>query len=228
MHWTDMKKKLLALAAGLFVCAAQEQEPDSPPDYNELKHSVTVTKLRAGVYDEEQKSTFFFTLRLLSSSTKKEPSKENQEDDITADLGEFGEVELEQLDQKTAEDLSDENFRFEIGGNKIRELIIATMQRYDVTEKEVTISATVELWQRKRKYYVLPDNQKREEISYTIISPNQPFEKQPLTITNPNGTFVTILVAPETTVSDGDEAASDSATGAAPTKSVARSEAPSE
>ena len=156
--------------------AYSKEKENKHTQYEELNHKIILNKFRAGNHDTSGENKYFFKayLKGLIDSPEEKKLNDEKKKNIKTEISQNWKLKLPSLSSWKKEDKNP--YELEIAGDTIRSLVAKMMTKFKRTEKEIAIRMHFELWQEKKKYFVLNDDKKIGAIDYFII-PFLSFEK---------------------------------------------------
>lgn len=185
-----------------------EDRVSSLINYNDLTHTIQLTRLRAGNHSETGKNNYIFEAIIYALKIDKSEKKKSFEDraKIQRSIGSFAENRIKTLTPLEV-DLSKN--QIEIDGDIIRELTSEAMRQFQVEEERVAIKVDIIMLLKKKKYYVLGENHIIGTTSYMPITEVFPHaadtKDQSLAITDKFGTDVQFKISYKSSIKQQSE-----------------------
>ncbi|MCX6105598.1 MAG: hypothetical protein NTY08_07185 [Proteobacteria bacterium] len=177
--------------------SAPSSESSEPLDYATMTHEITIEMLRAGTESGAKQNEFQFIVTgygLINSPEEKSLDLAKRKK-VTIELGRFGETKMDALTIWRADDKARDFKQFHVDGKAIRDLVAKSMNELKIPEREVIIQTDVSLIAKKKKYFLLPDEQIVATISYLPLSDATAAEQQKsFILTDDKGAYVKLSV----------------------------------
>ncbi|MBM4250761.1 MAG: hypothetical protein FJ146_02195 [Deltaproteobacteria bacterium] len=145
--------------------------PSEPTDYTLLSHDLDVTVIRAGAHNGEKPNNYVFKVTAYGlSNVPEEKAKDLKErKKVTAELGTFGETKLDPLAYWRQDSKVKDLKQLRVDGKAVRDLVAKTMSELQISENQVAIQTDISLIAKRKKYYVLNDDQVIATVSFTPL-----------------------------------------------------------
>ena len=172
-------------------------ESSEPLDYSTMTHEITIEMLRAGAESGAKQNEYKFiaTGYGLINSPEEKALDFAKRKKVTIELGRFGETKMDALAIWRADDKAKDFKQFHVDGKAIRDLVAKSMSELKIPESEVIIQTDVSMIAKKKKYFLLPDEQIVATISYLPLSDRAAAESQKsFVLTDDKGTYVKLSV----------------------------------
>lgn len=148
-------------------------QPGEPLDYTLLNHKVSINLLRAGAHAPSGTNEYFFQgkmIAMLNTAEERNLALEKRKK-LELDLGKFGDTNLEALAIWKPDEKAKDVKELTIEGPNIRELIAKTMQELAAGEPDICVLIEVALFEKRRKWLVLTEEQQLASASYYPVPP---------------------------------------------------------
>ena len=168
-----------------------------PVDYTTLTHEIIIEMLRAGTESGAKQSDYQFIVTgygLINSpeETSLDLTKRKK---VKIELGRFGETKMDALAIWRADDKAKDFKQFHVDGKVVRDLVAKSMSELQIPESSVTIQTDVSMITKKKKYFLLPDEQVIATISYLPLIDRAAAETQKsFVLTDDKGAYVKLSV----------------------------------
>jgi len=170
-----------------------------PIDYTLLSHDLDVTMIRAGAHNGEKPNQYFFKVTAYGFIDSPEERAKDlaSRKKASSELGTFGETELDPLAYWRQDSKAKQFKQLHIDGKTVRDLVAKTMTQLQISENQVTIQTDISLIAKRKKYFVLPDDQVIATVSFTPlikIGSGAPSPDQSFTLTDDKGAVAKLNV----------------------------------
>jgi hypothetical protein len=222
MHLQSRLRNIQLLARNIYLsasvvtfsnvaAAAPASSPSNPTDYSLLSHDLEISMVRAGTHNGEKTNQYQFKVTAygLINSPEEKGKEIARRKKVQSDLGIFGDTTLEPLAFWRQDEKSKSSKQFHVDGKVLRELVAKTMTELQIQESQVGVQTDVALIAKRKKYFVLNDDQVIATISFNPLIPTPVgtnIPDQAFTMTDDKGTLVKLQVRFAGSNSSGDKA----------------------
>ncbi len=198
----------LALCALVAVCpqfsqveaaAPSVKSASEPIDYTQLSHELDLTMLRSGAHNGDKPNQYLFKVVAhgMSNSPEEKTKDFASRKKVTIDLGSFGDTQLDPLAIWRQDQKAKEFKQLRIDGKAVRDLVAKTMTQLQIPENQVSVQTDINFVAKKKKYYVLNDDQVVATVSFSPlvkIEPGTQVPEQSFTMTDDKGAVAKLNV----------------------------------
>lgn len=194
--------KVFAFFLSLFaIPAAQAEDLSQHIDYLQLDHTISLDSLRAGNHDAKGNNEYYFkaTLHGLNIAREEREKGFEKRQKLSVELGEFAPLPLKPLSQWEPTDPGPSQA---VAGDTIRQLVADAMRQFNVPEARIAVLVEVVMFEKEKKYWVLPNDRLIGSVKFMIIPETMPHapdkRNQAQMITDELGTSVTLKLEYQT------------------------------